>query len=79
MSPCSKDAPTRAFAGAAKKVGIRGNLHILRHTFCSHLLMHRVSLRTAQALAGHSNFAITEQYAHFATQDKTEVADKIRL
>lgn len=79
ISPYSKDKLTHAFAEVAKKAETGGNLHILRHTFCSHLVMNGVSLRTVQVLAGHSSFAITEQYAHLAPRNKTEAVDKIRL
>lgn len=41
-----------------------GSLHTFRHTYCSHLVMAGVPLRTVQQLAGHSTIAVTERYAH---------------
>lgn len=45
---------------------VDGSLHTLRHTYCSHLVMNGVPLRTVQKLAGHSSIAVTERYAHLA-------------
>jgi len=54
------------FAADAKAAGIGGSLHRLRHTFCAHLAMAGVPLRRIQILAGHSDYKITEKYAHLA-------------
>jgi integrase len=54
------------FARDAKRAGIGGSLHRLRHTFCAHLAMAGVPLRRIQILAGHSDYKITEKYAHLA-------------
>lgn len=40
--------------------------HVLRHTFCSHLVMAGVPLRIVQALAGHTTYRTTERYAHLS-------------
>lgn len=62
------EAPSmsRAFAKALARLKLDGNLHCLRHTYCSHLVMGGVDLRTVQVLAGHSTIKITERYAHLA-------------
>ncbi len=57
---------TREFARCLARIPLNGTLHCLRHTFCSHLVMQGVPLRTVQILAGHSSFAVTERYAHLA-------------
>lgn len=57
---------SRAFSRDIKACGLEGSLHDLRHTYCSHLVMGGVPLRTVQILAGHSSFAVTERYAHLA-------------
>lgn len=54
------------FAADARAAGIGGSLHRLRHTFCAHLAMAGVPLRRIQILAGHSDYKITEKYAHLA-------------
>lgn len=59
---------SRAFAKDAKRAGIGGNLHCLRHTFCSHLVMQGIPLRTVQTLAGHSTIVMTQKYAHLSPE-----------
>lgn len=57
---------SRHFQHDAAKAGLDGNLHCLRHTFCSHLVMLGVPLRTVQVLAGHSTIVMTQKYAHLS-------------
>lgn len=57
---------TRAFDRDRKKAGLEGNLHRLRHTFISHLVMAGMPLRKVQVIAGHANYSTTEKYAHMA-------------
>lgn len=60
------DTLTHWFASDAAAAGVGGNLHLLRHTFCAHLAMAGVSLRRIQVLAGHSDYKVTERYAHLS-------------
>ncbi len=53
-----------------------GGLHILRHTFCSHLAMRGAPALSIQRLAGHEDLGTTLGYMHLA-QGETERA--IRL
>jgi integrase len=56
-----------------KKAGIQGaNLHTLRHTFASHLIMKGVDPRTVQEYLGHSSLQITEKYSHLSKSHKQE-------
>lgn len=50
---------------------VKGNLHVLRHTFCSHLAMRGASTRTIRDLAGHASISTTERYMHLADGEKT--------
>lgn len=57
---------TRAFDRDRKRAKLDGNLHRLRHTFISHLVMDGWPLRRVQVIAGHANYSTTEKYAHMA-------------
>ncbi|MCB9756606.1 MAG: site-specific integrase [Myxococcales bacterium] len=53
-------------------------LHILRHTFCSHLAMRGAHPVVIQRLAGHANTQTTEVYMHLAPSTLNEAIDKLR-
>lgn len=70
---------SRAFANTLERAELDGSLHCLRHTFCSHLVMSGVPLRTVQVLAGHAHFSTTEKYAHLAPDHMKSAVKKIKL
>jgi len=41
-------------------------VHILRHTFCSHLAMQGAPSRAIQELAGHRDLGTTQRYMHLS-------------
>ena len=41
---------------------MKHGVHILRHTFCSHLAMRGAPASTIQLLAGHKNLSTTQGY-----------------
>ena len=43
-----------------------GGVHVLRHTFCSHLAMKGAPARAIQELAGHRNLSTTQRYMHLS-------------
>ena len=49
---------------AARRSNVREGVHILRHTFCSHLAMRGAPARAIQELAGHSELGVTQRYMH---------------
>ncbi len=56
-------------AAAQRAAGLpkaTGELHILRHTFCSHLAMRGAPVGSIQKLAGHKNLATTIRYMSLA-------------
>jgi site-specific recombinase XerD len=54
---------------AQRRAGLRfttGGLHILRHTFCSHLAMRGAPAKAIQELAGHEDLTTTLRYMHLS-------------
>ena len=52
--------------GARGRRMSRDGVHILRHTFCSHLAMRGAPARAIQELAGHQELAMTQRYMHLS-------------
>jgi site-specific recombinase XerD len=51
---------------AARRANVKPGIHILRHTFCSHLAMRGAPARAIQELAGHQDFGTTQRYMHLS-------------
>ena len=52
---------------AARRADLtNGGVHVLRHTFCSHLAMKGAPARAIQDLAGHRDLATTQRYMHLS-------------
>jgi hypothetical protein len=49
---------------AARRAKVKKGVHILRHTFCSHLSMRGAPARAIQELAGHADLAMIQRYMH---------------
>lgn len=60
----------RAQKQAGLAINKKGQIHILRHTFCSHLAMKNVPPRVIQDLAGHADLNKTMRYMHLAKGSK---------
>lgn len=62
-----------------KKIATRFGLpkncspHTLRHTFATHLMNQKVSIRTIQSLLGHESIATTQIYTHTSTEELKNV------
>jgi hypothetical protein len=54
----------------------QAGVHILRHTFCSHLAMRGAPARAIQELAGHQDLATTQRFMHLSP---AAVENAIRL
>ncbi len=70
----------KKFTQILKKAGIKdANLHTLRHTFASHLVMSGVDLRTVQELLGHSSIKVTEIYSHLCPSHTRKAVECLRF
>jgi integrase len=65
--PMTMKTIQQAVQRAARRADVRDGVHILRHTFCSHLSMRGAPARTIQQLAGHVDLATTQRYMHLQT------------
>jgi integrase len=62
---------------AARRANLRNvGVHVLRHTFCSHLAMRGGAARAIQELAGHQDLTTTQRYMHLSP---TAIEEAIRL
>ena len=64
--PLTRQMVQTKAAGPARTFGLREGVHILRHTFCSHLAMAGAPSKAIQELAGHRSFATTQRYLHLS-------------
>ena len=63
---------------ASRRACDRQGVHILRHTFCSHLAMRGAPARAIQEVAGHADLSTTQRYMHLspaATEDAIRLLD----
>lgn len=55
---------------AARRANVKAGVHILRHTFCSHLAMRGAPVRAIQELAGHQDLGTTQRYMHLSPANR---------
>jgi integrase len=62
---------TRSFQASLQKAGIDDfRFHDLRHTFASHFVMRKGSLKDLQEILGHKTLTMTMRYAHLSQEHK---------
>lgn len=72
------DYYTKEFMRILKQAEIgNANLHTLRHTFVSKLVMAGVDLTTVKELAGHANITTTMRYAHLSPDHRARAVEML--
>jgi integrase len=75
----TRDRVIKAIRGSQRVAGLpQAGVHVLRHTFCSHLAMKGAPARAIQELAGHADLSTTQRYMHLspaATEDAIRLLD----
>jgi integrase len=71
--PLSNRTIRNWLARAQKRANLEpnGGIHILRHTFCSHLAMAGVPVKAIQELAGHRDIKTTMKYMHLSPANRS--------
>lgn len=65
--PLTKRIVQRLVANGARRANLdKRGVHILRHTFCSHLAMRGAPAKAIQELAGHRDLEETQRYMHLS-------------
>ena len=66
-SPLTRKTVQNWMRRVTRHARITGNgVHMLRHTFCSHLAMRGAPARAIQELAGHQDLTTTQRYIHLS-------------
>jgi integrase len=75
----TRDQVIKAIRGAQRVACLpQAGVHVLRHSFCSHLAMKGAPARAIQELAGHADLTTTQRYMHLspaATEDAIRLLD----
>ena len=65
------------FMSEMKKFSLKGNIHMLRHTFASRLVQNGVSIYEVKELLGHADVSTTMRYAHLAPDNMKNAVHKL--
>ena len=78
-TPTTRNRVIKAIRGSQRGAGLpQAGMHVLRHTFCSHLAMKGAPARAIQELVGHADLSTTQRYMHLspaATEDAIRLLD----
>src|ERR1700674_3237330 len=79
--PMGRDTGQNIYYTALEKSGVRrkGGIHLLRHSFATHLMESGVELPVVQHLLGHSSLRTTSLYLHVTARRLAEVRSPLDL
>ncbi len=73
----SDGQPYKKLKKVLEKLKLEGNIHKLRHTFASHLVMKGEPLYNVSKLLGHTSIDMTQKYAHLAPESLRKTVEKL--
>jgi integrase/recombinase XerD len=79
INPLTTRQLNRLIKHSADSAGIRYSvsMHMLRHSFATHLLEQKVDIRVIQVLLGHKKLTTTARYTHVANRTLSEVVSPL--
>jgi site-specific recombinase XerD len=80
-SHLTRQTVTKLYDRIRRRAGIRkgGGIHILRHSFATHMLEAGVDVRTIQALMGHNCIRTTVKYLHLTERRLSAIRSPLEL